>query len=183
MVYIYYAIYTYYAIYIYIYRVWGGVYVYIYIYNSKEIKPVNLKGDQPWIFIGRTDAEAEAPVFWSSDVNRLLLVKVPDVGKDWGPKERRVSEDEMAGWYHRCNEHELGQTLGDGDGEGGLACCSPWGRKELDTTGDWTTATPWNDCYFLVRLLGNGVEEIHNPNYLTPMSKGWTVSICYISVL
>ena len=75
--------------------------------DSKEIKPVNLKGNQPWIFTGRTDAEAEAPVFWSSDVNRQLIGKVPDAGKDWGQKEKRASEDEMAGWHHWCNTHEL----------------------------------------------------------------------------
>ena len=71
-----------------------GIYIYIYLKNSKEIKPVNLKGDQPWIFIGRTDAEAEAPVFWSSDVNRLLIVKVPDAGKDWRQKEK----EGVRGW-------------------------------------------------------------------------------------
>ena len=97
--------------------------------DSKEIKPVNLKQDQPWIFTGRTDAEAEAPVFWSSDMNRGLIIKVPDAGKNWGQKEKRVSEDEMAGWHHRLNERKLGQTLGDGEGQGGLACCSPWGYR------------------------------------------------------
>ena len=76
--------------------------------DSKEMEPVNLKGDQPWIFNGRTDAEAEAPVFWSSDVNRWLIGKVPDAGQDWGQKEKRVSEDELAGWHHWCNEHEPG---------------------------------------------------------------------------
>ena len=81
--------------------------------NSKEIKPVNLKGDQPWIFTGRTVAEAEAPVFLSSYVNRRLIGKVPDVGKDWGQKEKRASEDEMTGWCNQCNEHELGQTPKD----------------------------------------------------------------------
>ena len=85
-------------------------------------------------YIGRTDIEAEAPVFWSSDANSWLTRKVPDVGKDWGQKGKRVSEDEMAGWHHRYNGHELGQTLGDGEGKGGLACCSPWGCKESDTT-------------------------------------------------
>ena len=103
--------------------------------DSKEIKPVNLKGDQPWMFTGRIDGEAEALVFSSSDVNRQLIGKVPDAGKDWGQKKKRVSEDEMAGWHHRCNEHELGKTPGDGEGQGGLACCSPRGRKESDTTG------------------------------------------------
>ena len=102
--------------------------------NSKEIKPVNLKGDQPWVFTGRTDAEAEAPGFWSSDVNRRLTGKVPDSGKDWGQKNR-ASGDEIAGWHHWYNEHELGQTPGDGEGQGSLVCCSPRSPKESDTTG------------------------------------------------
>ena len=101
--------------------------------NSREIKPVNLKEDQPWIFTGKTDTEAETPVFWSSDVDRWLNCP----RKDWGQKEKRASEDEVAGQHHRCNEHELVQTLGDGEGQGGLACRRPWGRKELDTTGQW----------------------------------------------
>ena len=104
--------------------------------DSKEIKPVNLKGNQPWIVTGRTDAEAEAPVFWSSDANRRLIEKVPDAGKDWGQKGKRASEDETAERHHWCNEHELGQTPGDGEGQGGLACCSPLGRKESDMTGE-----------------------------------------------
>ena len=88
--------------------------------DSREIKPVNFKGHQPWIVTGRTDAEAEAPVFWSSNVNRWLNGKVPDAGKDWGQKEKRGSEDEMAGQcYYRCIEQELGQTLGAGKGQGG----------------------------------------------------------------
>ena len=99
----------------------------------REIKPVSLKGDQPWTFTEKTDAEA--PVFWSSDVNRQLFGRVPDAGKDPGRKEKRPSEDERAGWHHWCSEHELGQTPGDGEGQGGPACCSPWGRTELDTTG------------------------------------------------
>ena len=103
--------------------------------KSKEIKPVSLKGNQPWIPIGRTDAETEAPVFWSSGANTCLIGKVTDAGKDQQQKENRASEDEMAGWHHRCNGHELGQTPGDAEGQGGLACCSPWGRKELDTMG------------------------------------------------
>ena len=104
-------------------------------FHSKEIKPVNHEGDHPWIFTGKTDAEAETPVFWSSDVKRWFIGKVPDFGKDWGQKENRASEDEMAGWHHWCSEHELGQHLGDGEGQRGLDCCSPWGCKELDITG------------------------------------------------
>ena len=76
--------------------------------DSKVIKPVNLKGDQPWIFTGKTDVEAEVPVFWSSDANRRLIAKVPDAEKDWGQKEKRASENEMARWHHWCNEDELG---------------------------------------------------------------------------
>ena len=102
--------------------------------DSKEIKPVNLKGDQLWIVTERTDAEAEAPVFRSSDVHRQIIGKAPDAGKDQGQKEKRASEDEMAGWHHQCNETELGQTLGDSEGQGSLACCSPRSHKESDTT-------------------------------------------------
>ena len=79
-----------------------------------QIKPVNLKANQPWILIGRTDAEAEAPVFWSSDTKSWLNGKVPDAWKDWGQKEKRASEDEMAEWHHQCKGRELGQTSGDG---------------------------------------------------------------------
>ena len=104
--------------------------------DKQEIKPANLKGNKPWIFIGRTDAEADTPVFWSSDVNSRLIGKVPDAGKDWGQKEKRVSEDKVAGWHHQCNGHELGQTSGDVEGQRGLVCYSPWGRKESDTT-EW----------------------------------------------
>ena len=99
--------------------------------DSKEIKLINLKGDQLWIVTGGTDAEAEAPVFWSCDINRRLIGKIPDAGKDWGQKEKRVSEDEMAGWHHWCNGHELGHLLGNGEGQRSLARCSPW----LDMTG------------------------------------------------
>ena len=101
---------------------------------DSKIKPLDPKGNWPWIFIGRTDAEAEAPILWPPDVRSRLIGKDPDGGKDWGQKEKRVSEDEMAGWYHWCNGHELGQTLGDGEGQRGLVYYSPWGRKEWDTT-------------------------------------------------
>ena len=87
--------------------------------HSQEIKPVNLKGNQPWVLAGKTDAEAEAPVVWSPDANSRLIGKVPDAGEDGRQKEKRASEDEMAGWQHRGNGHELGQTQGDGEGQGG----------------------------------------------------------------
>ena len=103
--------------------------------DSKDIRPVNLKGNQVWILVGKTDAKAETPVFWSSDANSWLIGRVPDAGEDWGQKEKRPSEDEVTGWRHWCNGHELGQTLRDGEGQGGFMCCSPWGRKDSDMTG------------------------------------------------
>ena len=120
--------------------------------DSKEIKPVNLRENKPWILTGRTDAEAEAPVFWSPDMNSQLTGKVPDAGKDWGQK--RVSEDKLSGCYHQRNGHELGQTPGDGEGQQGLACCSPWGCKESGMTV-WlkhkVCAQEW-DCWVLLRF-------------------------------
>ena len=94
----------------------------------KEIKPVNPKGNQPWIFIGRTDAETEAPILWPLDAKTLML------GKIEGSWRRGTTEDEMVGWHHQFPGHEFEQALGDGEGQGSLACCSPWGPKELDTT-------------------------------------------------
>ena len=108
--------------------------------DSKEIKPVNLEGDQPWIFTERTDTEvkAQAPIVWSPDANRQLVGKVRDAGKDWGQQEKRISEDEMAGQHHRCNGHgQLGQTLGDSEGQGSLGCWSPRGAQRVGY--DWVT--------------------------------------------
>ena len=101
--------------------------------DCKGIKPVNLKGNQPGICIGRTDAEAEAPLLWPSDVKSWLVGKDPNARKDWRQK-KRVAEDEMVGWHHQLNGHEFEQTLGDSERQGGLWCCSPWGRKESDTS-------------------------------------------------
>ena len=95
--------------------------------DSKEIKPVNLRGNQPWIFIGRTDAEAEALIMWPPDVKSWLIGKDPDAGKDWRQKEKGMTEDEMVGWHHQRDGHEFQQTPGDSDGQGSLACCSQWG--------------------------------------------------------
>ena len=115
---------------------------------EKEIKPVNLKGNQPWILTGRTHAEAETPLFWSSDAKSWHTGKVYGAGKAWG-QEKRASEDEIAGWHHWCNGLELGQTSGYGEGQRGLACYSPWGSKESDMTEglNWTEASfYWNAC-------------------------------------
>ena len=101
---------------------------------SKENKPVNLKGNQPWILIGRTDAGADASILWPPDVKSWLIGKDPDLGKNWRQKEKRATEDEMVGWHQRFSGHELGQTPGDGEGQGSLMYCSLWGCEEWDTT-------------------------------------------------
>ena len=101
--------------------------------NCKGIKPVSTKGSQPWIFIGRTDAEAEAPVLWPPDEKSWLIGKDHDIGKDWRQEEKGTTEDEMVGWHHRIDGHEFEQTPGDSEGQGSLVCSSPWDCKELDT--------------------------------------------------
>ena len=98
--------------------------------DCKEIQPVHPKGNQSWIFIGRTDAEAETPILWPPDGKNWLIGKDSDAGKDCGQEEKGTTEEEMVGWHHQLNGHEFEQALGVGDGQGGLACCSPWGRKE-----------------------------------------------------
>ena len=108
--------------------------------DFKEIKPVNPKGNQHWIFIGRTDAETEAPILWLPDTKNWLLGKNPDSGKDWKQEEKGTIEEEVVGWHHCLDGHEFEQALRVGDGQGSLACCSPWGREESDTTEqlNWT---------------------------------------------
>ena len=101
--------------------------------DSKEIKPVNLKGNQSWRSVERTDAEAEAPILWPPDAKNWLTGKDPDAGKDWRQEEKGMTEDEMVGWHHWLDGHEFEQAPGVGDGQGSL-CCSPWGYKESDTT-------------------------------------------------
>ena len=94
--------------------------------DCKEIKPVHLEGNQSWIFIGRTDAEAEVLILWPPDVKNWLIGKDPDAGKDWGQEKKGKTEDEMVGWHQRLNGSEFEQALGVGDGQGSLVCCSPW---------------------------------------------------------
>ena len=135
--------------------------------DCKEIQPVHPKGDQSWVFIGGTDGEAETPVLWPPHVKSWLIGKDSDAGRDWGQEEKGMTEDEMAGWHHWLDAHEFEWTPGVGDGQGGLACCNPWGCKESDTTErlNWTELKSprnrWNIvCYlvleaeaFLVRFL------------------------------
>ena len=109
--------------------------------DCKEIKPVNHKGNQSWIFIGRTDAEAETPILWPPDVKNWLIGKDTDARKEWRQEEKGMTEDEMVGWHYQLDGHEFECTLGVGDGQGGLACFSPWGCKESDMT-EWLN---WTD--------------------------------------
>ena len=98
--------------------------------DCKVIKSVNPKGNQPWVFTGWTDARAEAPILWPPDRKSWLIGKDPDAGKDWGQEENRATEEEMVGWHHWLNEHKLERTPGDSEGQGSLACYSPWGHRE-----------------------------------------------------
>ena len=108
--------------------------------DSKEIQPVHPKGNQSWIFIERTDAEAKTPVVWPPDAKNWLIWKDSDAGKDWRQEEKGMTEDEMVGWHHRLNGHEFEWTPGVSDGQGGLGCCDSWDRKESDSTErlNWT---------------------------------------------
>ena len=108
--------------------------------DCKEIQPVHLKGNQSWIFIGKTDAEVETPIVWPSDAKNWLIGKDPDAGKDQRQEEKGMTEDEMVGEHHWLNGHEFEQAPGVGDGQGSLACCCSWDHKESDMTEqlNWT---------------------------------------------
>ena len=117
----------------------------------KEIQPVHSEGDQLWDFFGRNDAKAETPVLWPPHAKSWLIGKDSDAGREWGQEEKGTTEDEMAGWHHWLGGHESEWTPGVGDGQGGLACCDSWGRKESDTT-EWLNWTELNwillNCLF-----------------------------------
>ena len=121
--------------------------------DCKEVQPVHSKGDQPWVFFGRNDAKAETLVLWPPHAKRWLVGKDSDSWRDWGLEEKKMTEDEMAGWHHRLDEHEFEWTLGDGDGQGGLPCCDSWGRKESDTT-EWLN---WTELKSQNLLMHNSV--------------------------
>ena len=112
--------------------------------DCKEIQPVHPKGDQSWVFIGRTDAEA--PILWLPHAKSWLIGKDPDAGRDWGQEEKGTTEAEMAGWHHRLDRYKFGWTLGVCNGQGGLACCDSWGRKESATT-EWLNWTELIECF------------------------------------
>ena len=134
--------------------------------DCKEIQPVHPKGNQSWIFIWRTDVEAETPILWPPDVKSWLIGKDPDAGRDWGQEEKGTTEDEMAEWHHRLSGDEFGWTPGVGDGQGGLVCCDSWGRKESDMTErlNWTELNWWNR---------NRFSDIENRLVVASRERGW----------
>ena len=127
--------------------------------DCKEIQPVHPKGDQSWVFIGRTDAEAETPILWLPHVKSWLIGKDPDAGRDWEQEKKGKTEDETAGWHHWLYGHEFGWTPGVGDGQGGLACCNSQGHKESDMTG-WLNWTEYSTVHihhnFFMHSSGDG---------------------------
>ena len=106
--------------------------------DCREIKPVNGKGNQSWIFIGRTGAEAKAPILWPPDVENCLTGKDSDDGKDWRQEEKGTTENKMVGWHHQLDGHEFEQVSGVGEGQGSLECCNPWVAKRQTQLSDWT---------------------------------------------
>ena len=137
--------------------------------DCKEIKLVHSKGNQSWIFIGKTDTEAETPILWPPDAKNWLIEKDPDAGKDWR-QEKGTTEGEMVGWQHRLDGCEFEQALGVGDGQGGRVCCSPWRCKESNTT-EWTELSAGKDIHYgllihyelyieKILLSGNLVESL-----------------------
>ena len=137
--------------------------------DCKEIQPVHSEGDQLWVFFGRNDAKAEAPVLWPPHAKSWLIGKDSDAGRDWGQEEKGMTEDEMAGWHHRLDGHESEWTLGVGNGQGGLACCDSWGRKESDTTEqlNWTELKIFHDTMLLIGS---------SPNYLAWNTRSFIIS-------
>ena len=123
--------------------------------DSKESQPVHPKGDQPLVFIGRTDVEAETSILWLPDAKSWLIGKDPDAGKDWGQEEKGMTEDEMVGLHHWLDRHGFGWTPGVGDGQGDLACCDSWGCKESDTTEQLN----WTELNAYIQNLVNSTEE------------------------
>ena len=118
--------------------------------DCKEIQSVNPKGNQSWVFIGRADTDAETPILRPPDAESWLTGKDPDARKDWRQEEKGMTEDEMFGWHHWLNGHEFEWALGIGDGQGTLACCSPWGCKELDMSEQLNWDLNWNMCKSLL---------------------------------
>ena len=151
--------------------------------DCKEIRPVHPKGNQSWVFIGRSDAEAETPILWPPDVRNWLIEKDPDAGKDWRQEEKGMTEDEMVGWHHQLDGHVFEVALGVGDGQGGLACCSPWGCKDLDTTErmNWLTVLIHDPCIQKHWMEGwHPIPQVVRGSAVFDKCR-WFVSVCDLS--
>ena len=153
--------------------------------DSKEIKPFNPKGNQPWIFIGRTDAEAEAPLLWPPDAKSRLIGKDPDAWKDWRQEEKGLTEAEIVGWHHWLYGFEFEQTPGDSEGEGSLVCCCSRGCKSRTQLSNWTTATLWSKF----RRFALFLSKIPSPLAVTPHvhpllanPKQWKICFLYLYI-
>ena len=168
--------------------------------DCKEIQPVHPKGDQFWVFIGRTDVEAETPILWPPDANSWLIWKDSDAGKDWGQEEKGTTEEEIFGWHHRLDGHRFGWTSGVGDGQGVLTCCGSWDRKESDMAEQlnwtelnawkwkvkakslscvWLLATPWTAAYQTPLSMGFSRQEYWSGLPLPSPIHGWREFISF----
>ena len=138
--------------------------------DCKEIQPVNGKGNQFWIFIGRTESEPEAPILWPTGVKNRIIRKDLVAGKDWRQEEKRTTENEMVGWHHWLDGHEFEQALGFGEGQGGMACYSPWGCKELKMTErlNWIGHTPWQILFVIGMFIQQDWGSLR-PQHLSPV--------------
>ena len=123
---------------------------------AKEVQPVHPKGDQSWVFIGRTDVEAETPILWPLDVKSWLIWNNPNARKDWRQEEKGTIEDEMVEWHHRLDGRGFEQALGVGDGQGGLVCCGPWVTKSQTRLNNWTEL---NCAWFIVMWTNLGSKS------------------------
>ena len=155
--------------------------------HCKEIKPVNPKGNQSWIFIGRTEAEPETPILWPPDEKSWLIRKDPDSGKDWRQDKKGMTEDEKVGWHHQLDGHVFEQALGVGDEQGSLVSCSPWGLKKSDTTErlNWTDVTKEGKTTEVKCHFHHIISRVHTLNCYCwgwPWSLDWS-SICQVSPL
>ena len=137
--------------------------------DSKEIQQVNPKGNQPWKFIGRTDAEAEAPKFWPPDAKSQLTRKDPVAGKDWRQEEKGMTEDEMVGWHHWLYGHECEQALGDGEGQGSLACLLFMRSQSQTQLRHWPTAAA--ALRARVSCQSPSLQTLMQPNWTGPLGR------------
>ena len=147
-------------------------------FDCKEIKPVNLKGNQPWIFIEGTDVEVDAPIIWPLDVKCQIIGKDPDVGKDWRQEEKGTTGDEMVGWHHWLDGHEFEQALGVGDGQGSLVCCSPWGHNESDTTEQLN----WGELLLGRKAMTNLHSVLKNRDLTLPTNVHMVKAMVYLVI-